>query len=288
MGVVIYGFIGSITLTLMAVGVSFVFGISGIANLAHGGAYILAAYVAWLVLTALHLPYFIAIIIAVAITAAFGALMYWIVLLRVRGQVLSEVIATFGVGVGILEFIRWVGVTGYMHKLPSFVNGSVGIMGVEVDYQRLSVVGIGLVLVLFLWFFTRRTKLGRSFRAIAQNERTALSFGVESDWTGMLSLVFGSAMAAVAAVTIMPLGLIMVDEGMNMLIFALAVGIVGGLESIRGIIVASFLLGYAQTITAAYFSTHLIMVVALGAIVIILYLKPSGLFGKFKELEERV
>lgn len=272
----------------MAIGLSFTFGISGIANFAYGGLYIFSAYITWQLLNAAGLPYFVAIVISVLATAGLGALVYWLVLLRVRGQVLSEVIATFALGVGILELLRWSGLTGYGFKLPRFADGDVEIMDIVIDYQRLIVVIIGLGLVAFIYFFTRYTKLGRSFRAIAQNERTALSFGVESDWTAMLSLAFGSALGAVAAVTLMPLSIIMVEEGANVLIFALAVGIIGGLESIPGVIVASFILGYAQVITATYLSPHLIMVVALAAIIAVLLIKPSGLFGKSKELEERV
>jgi branched-chain amino acid transport system permease protein len=76
--------------------------------------------------------------------------------------------------------------------------------------------------------------------------------------------------------------------GYDVLLIAVAVGIVGGLESIPGIIVASLILGYAQIITSMYFSAEWMMVVYLAAIVLVLAIRPSGLFGKFKELEERV
>jgi branched-chain amino acid transport system permease protein len=288
MSVLIYGLISSVTLALMAIGLSFTFGVSGIANFAYSAFYIFSAYLTWQLLNAIGIPYFLAIVISIFATALLGAIIYWAVLLRLRGQILSEVIATFALGVGILELLRWSGLTGYGFKLPRFVEGYIEIMGEVIDYQRLIVVIIGIGLVIFIYIFTRFTKVGRSFRAIAQNERTALSFGIESDWTAMLSLAFGSALGGVAAVTLMPLSIIMVEEGSNVLIFALAVGIIGGLESILGIIVGSFILGYAQVITATYISPHLIMVVALGAIITILLIKPSGLFGKYKELEERV
>ena len=160
--------------------------------------------------------------------------------------------------------------------------------GQVLDYQRLLIIGIGLALILFLWFFTRHTRVGLSFRAIAQNEGTALAFGIESDWTAMFGLAFGSALAAVAAITILPLGIITIDTGYHVLILALAVGIVGGLESTKGIIVASFILGYSQVIVATLLAPQWMMVVLPLAIVVVLAIKPSGLFGKFKELEERV
>jgi branched-chain amino acid transport system permease protein len=95
-------------------------------------------------------------------------------------------------------------------------------------------------------------------------------------------------MGAVAAAVVLPLGIISINTGYEVLLIAVAVGIVGGLESVPGIIVASLILGYAQVITGTYFSPEWMMVVYLAAIVFILAIKPSGLFGKFKELEERV
>ena len=104
----------------------------------------------------------------------------------------------------------------------------------------------------------------------------------------MLSVALGAALAAVAAITILPLGIISIDRGYDVLIIAFAVAIVGGLESITGMILASFVLGYAQVSAAAYLGTHWVMIVNLLAIILVLVIKPSGLFGKSKELEERV
>jgi branched-chain amino acid transport system permease protein len=95
-------------------------------------------------------------------------------------------------------------------------------------------------------------------------------------------------MASVAAIVILPLGIISINTGYEVLLIAVAVGIVGGLESVPGILVASLILGYAQIITGTYFKPEWMMVVYLAAIVLVLAIKPSGLFGKFKELEERV
>jgi len=286
--VLIYGLVNSVTLALIAIGFSLTFGISGVANLAHGALYILAGYLAWQLAVTIGLPYGLAVVLAIIITALVGALVYRLVLLRVRGVMLSEVIATFGLGIAILEFLRWSGLHGYRYKLPLFMKGSIEIGGVVVDYQRVLIVVIGLALVGLLWFFTHKTRIGLAFRGIAQNERTALAFGIESDRVAMLSLAFGAALAAVAAVTILPLGIITVDRGYDILILAFAVGIVGGLESTVGIIVAAFLLGYSQTIAGQLFGAHWVMIVNLIAIVLVLVIKPSGLFGKFKELEERV
>ncbi len=249
---------------------------------------ILSGFLVWMLLNYLKFPFVLAIVVTIGIVGFLGFVTYWVILLRVRGIALSEVIATFALGVGILELFRWLGFVTYEFTLPYFKKGMVMIAGVPVDYQRLFIIGIGLALVLFLYFFTHYTRIGLAFRGIAQNERTAISLGIRSDFTAALSLAFGSAMASVAAIVILPLGIISINTGYEVLLIAVAVGIVGGLESVPGILVASLILGYAQVITGIYFSPEWMMVVYLAAIVIILSIKPSGLFGKFKELEERV
>ena len=236
----------------------------------------------------LGLPYFLAVILAVALTAVAGALMYRFILLRIRGMVLSEVIATFGIGLAILELLKYLGFIGFEYSLPVFIDDSLEFGPVIIDMQRIFIVIIGVAMAAFLWFFTRHTRTGLRFRGIAQDERTALSLGINSDRVAMLSVSFGAAYAAVAAIVIMPLGTINVEQGYSVLINALAVCIVGGLGSTGGVVLASFLIGYGQTITVTYLESHWVMLVPLIAILAILVIKPSGLFGVQKELEERI
>jgi branched-chain amino acid transport system permease protein len=284
----VYGFVNSIILVLVALGFNLTFGISGIANFAYGALYIMGALVCWIFLNSIGLPYFFAVVLAVAATAIAGALMYRFVLLRIRGLVLSEVIATFGIGLSLLELFKYMGFIGFEYSLPVFIDTSIEIGEVVVDMQRLFIVLIGIAMAAFLWFFTHHTRLGLRFRGIAQEERTALSLGINTDRVAMLSVSLGGAYAAIAAIFILPLGTINVEQGYSVLINALAVCIVGGLGSTGGLALASFLIGYGQTFTVTYLESHWVMLVPLIAILVILVIRPSGLFGKHKELEERI
>ena len=285
---IIYGFINSIILALIALGFSLTFGISGVSNFSYGAMYIMAGYAVWIMINLLGLPFALAAILSIIFTALFGWVLYRLVLLRVRGMVISEVIATFGVGLAILELFRYLGFTGFEYTLPVFTDGSVMIGDTYIDHQRLWIVGIGISLAIGLYLFTRFTKTGLAFRGIAQDEKTALSLGINSDRVAGLSVAFGSGLAAIAAILILPRGTISVNEGYDVLINSMAVCIIGGLGSTVGVIVASFLIGYAQMITDAFSGPHWKMIVSLVAILIILLVKPSGLFGKQKELEERI
>jgi branched-chain amino acid transport system permease protein len=284
----VYGFVNSVILVLVALGFNLTFGISGVANFAYGALYILGALLSWVFFNTVGLPYFISVLCAVVLTAVAGALMYRFVLLRIRGMVLSEVIATFGIGLAILELFKYLGFIGFEYSLPVFMDTSIEIGQVVVDMQRIFIVIIGIAMAGFLWVFTHHTRTGLRFRGIAQEERTALSLGINSDRVAMLSVSFGAAYAAIAAIVILPLGTINVEQGYSVLINALAVCIVGGLGSTGGLVLASFLIGYGQTITVTYLESHWVMLVPLIAILGILTFRPSGLFGEQKELEERI
>jgi len=287
-GTTIYALINSAILALMAIGFSLTFGISGIANFAYGAFYVLSAYGIWLMLNLLHLPYAVAVPTAVLFNMIVGALIYRFVLLRVRGQALSEVIATFGIGLAILELFRYFGWVGFEYTLPVFADQSYIIAGTYLDMQRILILGFSIFLILALYLFTHHTSTGLAFRGIAQDERTALTLGIDSDRIATLSVAFGAGLAALAALFIIPLGSISPGEGYDVLIKALAVCIIGGLGSTAGVITASFIIGFAERFTDTYVGSHWTMIVSLAAILVVLTVKPSGLFGKQNELEERI
>lgn len=288
LGTIVYAVINSVILMLMSIGFNLTFGISGVSNFAYGAFYILAAFVTWMLLNLVGIPYLFSILISILFTAFIGGLMYRFVLMRVRGQVLSEVIATFGIGLAILELFRYLGFIGVEYALPVFIDESFMIGNVYVDMQRIMIVASSVVLIILLWLFVHHTSLGLAFRGIAQDERTALTFGMDSDRIATLSVSLGAGLAAVASTVIVPLGTISVSQGYDVLINALAVSIIGGLGSTGGVIVASLLVGFVQRFTDTYIGSHWTMIVSLLALLIVLIIKPSGLYGKQKELEERI
>ncbi|MBW2284301.1 MAG: branched-chain amino acid ABC transporter permease, partial [Deltaproteobacteria bacterium] len=262
--------------------------ISRIPNFAHGALYVVCGFIVWALLRNLGLNYVLSILAALVIIGVVGACIYQFVLIRVRGMAISEIIASYAIGLAILEGFRWWGFRGMNYTLPTFVQGSCLIADVPVDYHRMLVVGFGAAVVVFLWVFTHHTRIGLALRGMAQYERAALMLGIDSDIMAVVSMAFGSTLAGLAAVLLLPLGSIVVESGYNVLILAISVCIVGGLGSWFGAVLAAFLIGFAQILTVVYIGSHWQMVVALLAIILTLILKPSGLFGRQKELEERV
>ncbi|WP_028323991.1 branched-chain amino acid ABC transporter permease [Desulfatirhabdium butyrativorans] len=288
MEILIYGTINSVALALYALGFALVYGISRLPNFAHGALYVLSGFIAWSALHTLGFNYLFSILTAMVITALIGAVIYRVFLIRIRGMEISEIIASYAIALAILEGLRWSGFKGMTYTLPAFIGGSTSIAGISVDYQRIVVVGVGALLVALLWLFTHYTRIGLALRGMAQDERAALMLGIDSDVMAIVAMALGSMLAAVAAVLLLPLGNIVVESGYNVLILAIAVCIVGGLGSWMGAVLAAFIIGFAQILTVVYLGSHFQMVVALLAIILTLILKPSGLFGQQKELEERV
>jgi branched-chain amino acid transport system permease protein len=288
MDILIYGIINSFSLALMAIGFTLVYGISRLPNFAHGALYVITGFLVWSLVHLLKLNYGVSIILALVIMGLVGAAIYRFVLIRVRGMATSEIIATYALGLAILEFLRWGGFKGMTYTLPVFIEGSIDIGGIPVDFQRMIVIAIGIVVVTFMWLFTHFNKTGLALRGMAQDEHAAMMLGIDSDWMAVIAMAMGSILAGIAAIALLPLGNIVVEAGYNVLILSIAVCIVGGLGSWVGAILAAFMIGFLQIITVAYIQSHFQMVVALLAIIVTLILRPSGLFGKQKELEERV
>jgi branched-chain amino acid transport system permease protein len=288
MDILIYGIVNSFSLALMAIGFTLVYGISRLPNFAHGALYVVTGFIVWSLIHLLKLNYVLSILLALVIMGLVGAAVYRFVLIRVRGMATSEIIATYALGLAILEFLRWAGFKGMTYTLPVFIEGSISIGGTPIDLQRIIVIGIGIVVVSFMWLFTHFNRTGLALRGMAQDEHAAMMLGIDSDWMAVIAMAMGSILAGLAAIALLPLGNIVVEAGYNVLILSIAVCIVGGLGSWVGAILASFMIGFLQIITVAYIQSHFHMVVALLAIIITLILKPSGLFGRQKELEERV
>lgn len=288
MDILVYGIVNSFSLALMAIGFTLVYGISRLPNFAHGALYVITGFLVWSLIHLLKLHYLISIFLALVIMGLIGAAIYRFILIRVRGMATSEIIATYALGLAVLEFLRWRGFKGMTYTLPVFIEGTIHIGGVPVDLQRIIVIIIGILVVSFMWVFTHFNKTGLALRGMAQDEHAAMMLGIDSDRMAIIAMAIGSILSGLSAIVLLPLGNIVVEAGYNVLILSIAVCIVGGLGSWGGAILAAFMIGFIQILTVQYILSHFHLVVALLAIIITLIVRPSGLFGKQKELEERV
>ena len=294
MEVIVYGLVNGIKFFLMAVGFSFVYGISRLPNFAHGALYVVTGFITWSFMNNAGLPFWLSILISLIIVSLTGMAIYRFVMIRVRGMPISEIIVSFGIALAILEGLRLQGIGGFKgfigpgYVLPPFYDGVVATSWLMIDMHRLLIIAVGVLILAFMWLFTHFHRLGLALKAMAQHERAALMLGINSDRMAVIALAIGSALAGIAAVTIMPLGNVNVESGYSVLTHAIAVCVIGGLGSWGGTLIAALILGLATTIMSSFGGTMWNNVLIFGLIILILIVRPSGLMGKQKELEERV
>lgn len=122
MEIIIYGIVNSVTLALMALGFTLVYGVSRLPNFAHGALYVVTGYFTWLLMNRVGMPYIVSMVLALVLTGIIGAAIYQLVLIRIRGMPISEIIASYAIGLAILEGLRWGGLKGGTFTLPPFVE----------------------------------------------------------------------------------------------------------------------------------------------------------------------
>lgn len=294
MEVFVYGVINGMIFVLMAVGFSFVYGISRLPNFAHGALYVVTGFITWSFINSAGLSYGLSVFLSLLIVSLIGMAIYQFVMIRVRGMPISEIIVSFAIALAILEGLRLQGIGGFKgfigpgYVLPPFVTGVLETRWVTVDLQRLLIIAVGLILLGLMWLFTHYHRIGLALRAMAQHERAALMLGINSDRMANIALGIGSALAGISAIAVTPLGNVNCESGYSVLTNAIAVCVIGGLGSWVGTILAALILGMGTTVMSALGGTMWNNVLVFGLIILILIVRPSGLFGQQKELEERV
>ena len=130
------------------------------ANFAYGAVYIFSGFSVWIFLNTFGIPYLLAVLIAIVLAGLLGLVIYYGVILRIKGMPLSEVMATFGLGLAIMELFRYFDFVGFRYTLPIFFDGSFSLGDVYIDYQRLMIGLIAVVLTIGLYLFTNNTRTG--------------------------------------------------------------------------------------------------------------------------------
>ena len=284
-------------LFLLASGLTLVFGIMDMINLAHGALYMVGAFLAaWLV--NLTQSFLWGVLLAVPLTAAFGMVLESTLLRTLyRRDHMSQVLATFALILIINEAVRMIWGTDLALSAPAALSGPVELLpGLKYPSYRLVIIGVGLALALFLYLVVTQTRMGAWVRAGASNRDMAMAMGINIQRLFTLVFGLGAAMCAVAGAMLGPLLAVQVGMGESILILAFVVIVIGGIGSIWGAFVGSLLVGFVDTFGRTLLP-HLfreifppqvaatagpaaasIMVYLLMAVV--LFIRPQGLFSR--------
>jgi branched-chain amino acid transport system permease protein len=276
------GLVTSAVLALMALGLSLVFGVMRVVNVAHGEFYMLGAVVAWwaasLVTGHPALGFLLALVVSPLVVGAVALAAERLVLRRLHYDPESTIVAT----IGLLYLIQQAALTLYGPEArPVQAPFSFRILLPWFGYSgyKLSVVAASLLLLLLTWFVLTRTRIGLIMRATQYDREIAQAFGIPVDrvYAGVFAL--GAMLAALAAVLIVPISQAHYLMGLDPLLLSFVVVIIGGLGSLRGTLVAALLIGLSDGIVSMFFSPTLAKIVATLAVAMVLVFRPQGLFG---------
>ena len=246
-----------ITLFLMSAGLTLVFGIMQVINLAHGSFYMIGAYVCATV-AARTGSFLLGLAVALPVTALIGMTVEYVILRNLyRREHLDQVLATFGLIMFFNELTRIVwGRQPLYLDAPSWLSGSIELLpGLIYPVYRLAVIGVGLSVAISLWLMFSRTRLGMQIRAGASNREMVGALGVNIRLLYTLVFGLGSLLAGLAGVMAGPIFAVESGMGESILILTFVVIVIGGIGSIRGAVAGALLVGLVDTLGRAFLPT---------------------------------
>ncbi len=268
------------TYAIVALGLTLVFGILNVPNFAHGHLYMLGAYVSFFLMTLYGFGFWTALIVSMGILALVGMLIERVVYrpLRDKPHINSFISAVGALMILETSVIVFWGPQG--RRIPNPYPDIVELLGITMTYQRLLVILAAIVLIALLQIFIKKTRPGATIEAVAQNREGAMLVGVNVNWVSSLTFAISTATAAAAACLVAPIFMISPTMGALLGMKAFVIVILGGLGSIPGAILGGYILGLLEAIGGGYLSAAYKDVYAFGALVLILSIKPTGLFGR--------
>lgn len=265
---------------LVALGLTLIYGIMHVPNFAHGHLYMVGAYCVLFLSTSYGFNYWLAILATMAILAFLGILMERLVFHPLRNAPPTN---SFIAAVGALLFLEAGAIVLWgadYRRMPEVFGKVVNIFGVMATQQRLVVIFSALALMGALHLFLKKTLIGSTIEAMAQDRDGAFLVGINSNVVSMMTFAVASAMAAAAAGLAGPLFLVFPAMGGLVILKAFVIIVLGGMGSIPGAVVGAYILGLSESMGATIFPAQYKDIVAFVLLVIILSVKPTGLFAK--------
>lgn len=265
---------------LVALGLTLVYGILQVPNFAHGAFYMAGAFVAFQLMSALGWNYWLAMTAAAASVAALAALAgRWVFHPLRKSSGLHPMIAA----IGLLLFLEasaqaiW---GADFRRMPTPYMGMVEVAGIGIAQQRVLLVAGAFVLMAGLQLFLKRTVVGATIVALAQNREGAALMGIDTHRVAMLTFAISGALAAAAAVLYAPINLVYPAMGSLVITKAFAIIVIGGMGSVPGAIVGGLIIGFAESFGAFYVSSDAKDLIAFALLVMILSVRPQGMFTR--------
>jgi branched-chain amino acid transport system permease protein len=283
--IIIDGLIKGSVYALLAIGFSLVLGVARIINIAHTALYMVAAYLIYTGTKIMGMPALVSIFLAVLLTVLLGLIIYRFFIQPIQEHEAAVLIATIALAMMIQEVFLMSFGGSYLGVDP-LISGYATILGVKVTYQHLLALGLSLVVLLCVQVFLKFTRLGLAIRSTAQDREVSNLMGMNVNRVAMLTMAVSVCLAALTGAIVVPLVTVEPTMWMHPLIMMLAIVVLGGLGSIEGSFVGAYILGFSESLVVFLvpMGSFLKDSVALSIMVLVLLIRPEGLFGvKFEE-----
>jgi len=287
-GIVVNTLVRGGVYALLALGFSLIFGVARVLQLSHTAFYMVAAYGIFTFANLLGLDAVSSIVLSIAITTGLGLLTYKLFIDRVREHHVTVMLITLALAI-VLQEIMLIAFGGHYRSAPAFVTGYWEILGVKVSYQNLLILGGAAVVLIAIWALLSKTRLGIAIRATAQDTEIANLMGINVSTILFTVMGIATALAAVAGVLVAPTLVLEPHMLWPPFVMVMAIIVLGGLGSVKGSVVGSFILAFVEVLVVYLLPTGAFLkgAVALLVMVIVLVVRPEGLFGVVFE-EERL
>jgi branched-chain amino acid transport system permease protein len=281
MGQLLVGLINGSFYALLALGLAIIFGLLRIINFAQGALYMLGAFFAWLGLQYLGMNYWVALVAVPLMVGLVGILIERFLVRPIAGQDhLYSLLLTFGVALVLQgSFNHLFGSSGQAYAIPAALQGGFNLGFMYLPKYRAWIILVSLLVCFGAWWTIEKTRLGAYLRAGTENPKLLQAFGVNVPMMITLTFGFGVGLAGLAGVLAAPIYSVSPDMGSNILIVVFAIVVIGGMGSIGGAILTGIGMGIVEGLTK-YFYPEASTTVIFLVMVLVLLLKPSGLFGK--------
>ena len=276
---IIHGLVWGIVIALIALGLTIVFGVMDVVNFAHGEFYMLGAFFGYSLLFIIH-NFWIAIILAGISAGIMGVLIELAMFRPLYGRnPIFHLLLTFGLGMILREIARliWGGET---RRVEVPVAGAIDFLGITYPLYRLIILGIGVLILVGMWYALTKTEAGTILRASSQDRQMSWALGINVARVYTLTFVVGVILAAVAGVLMSPIYFVYPTMGIDAILRAFIVVIVGGMGSLAGAVVASLLIGQVESLASLWISPTWAETLVFVVLIITMVVKPTGLFGK--------
>jgi branched-chain amino acid transport system permease protein len=277
---IINSLVSSGIFALVAVGLVLIFGVMQVVNFAHGALFMVGAYTVWFLYGQHGWPYPFAVIGAFIFLVLIGLLMERVLFRPMRSNLLGGLINSLGLLFILQVVAALTGGLGLMLNINPPYRGLVEIFnGVGIAKARLVVLVVSVLVLVAVWLFLTRSRLGWALRAVAQDPDAATLQGINLNRISMIAVGLSGGLAGVAGALMAPVTRIEPYMGHPIIIIAFIVTIVGGIGSLSGAVIAAVLYGFFLTFITTYFSGTLATILGLVTMVIILVIKPTGIMG---------